>query len=89
MDIAVLGVDLGKTICNLVGFDDFAAADRARGPSALPSGWLPHALSRWRPAVARITSTDIRGLRTRGPIDVAGVCRGCGDRGTERKDAEF
>ncbi len=49
MSIFVLGIDLGKNVCGLVGLDDVAMALWALSPK-----WS-RALWRWKPAAARIT----------------------------------
>lgn len=54
MNISVLGIDLGKNICSVVGLDSSGAvvlrrrATRPRWPNSL------RASSPWRPAAARI-----------------------------------
>lgn len=60
MDVKVVGIDLGKDCCSLVGRDASGAATLRRrvrrdGLLALTAKLAPHrALSPWRRAVARI-----------------------------------
>jgi len=77
--VVVLGIDLGKNSCSLVGLDATGAVvlrRRARRetvvgltakPACLPVWW------RWRPAAVLITSAGCAAPGTRRPADVARV----------------
>jgi hypothetical protein len=62
MDIAVLGVDLGKNVCSVVGLDaSGAAVMRHKVRSETLIGFrrnVRRAPSSWRPAAALITLAD-------------------------------
>jgi hypothetical protein len=62
MEIAVLGIDIGKNVCSVVGLDDTGAVVCAGVLGGTP--WLPWlvscqpALSRWKRAVAPTILAD-------------------------------
>ena len=60
MDISVLGVDLGKNVCSVVGLDASGAVvmrRKVRRETLIAlAEKLPPALSGWRPAAAPIIS---------------------------------
>ena len=73
MKVSVLGIDLGKTVCSIVGFDASGAVvlrRRAKRETliGLAAKLLP-ASSPWRPAVAAITLAGCSQPRTRSPAD--------------------
>lgn len=60
MDIKVLGIDLGKTVCSLAGLDEFGTVVFRKNFSGIDC-WIfwkgfHLVLLQWRPAAARITS---------------------------------
>ena len=78
MGIVVLGIDLGKNSCSLVGLDGsgrvvlrrrMRRAARSSGLSAACHG----ASWRWRRAAERTISGGVRGAGPRGSADVAGI----------------
>ena len=78
MKIAVLGIDLGKNVCSVVGLDSSGAVvlrRRVRRDTLIDLvAKLPSALSAWRPVAAPISWSPVRSSGTRRSADVTGVC---------------
>jgi transposase len=60
MEIAVLGIDLGKNSCSIVALDQAGAVVKRRRmrPESIPglTGTMPPVSLRWKPAAVRTTS---------------------------------
>jgi hypothetical protein len=77
MQIAILGIDLGKNNCSLVGLDGRGAVvkrRRMRRASLASPKVCRLASSRWRPAAAPIISVIFSWRKVGGPAYVAGIC---------------
>ena len=89
MDIAVLGVDLGKNVCSVVGLDASGAVVMRRKVRretliALAEKLAPCVVGDGGLLRRSSSGPRVRGSRSRGPADVAGICAALREGAEER-----